>query len=423
MIRRERPCSFALTLALLLCATNSTALAQHLASPDQKGPYNVGAQLFNATMTGGRVARVQVFYPTLSPSDAGSSYTVNIVTGSYQIRSPLGAAHNSPIAPGAFPLVVHDHGGGPAGQDFQRLAQLPLHELMASYGFIVVVALHSGNEIDRVRDLPLVIDACLARSSTVGDLFFQRIDAGRIGISGQSAGGSAALGAAGGLTAQGIAADARLKAMVVYEPAILSMSDAQRIAIPYMVMGGLQSPNGQAMPSLFGSTTLSTPRLYVQTARAVHQSYVTSLPDEIDQAREQALAALGPGVEPLTTLIPANAAAARAYTLWNNGAIMFPAFGPGFGGGRNLCDRVGLNSIRPLDLDGDGFTDSPPFLLDDPPYMPQRPIRAEVMIPMVKLYTVAFWKTRLEGDHRYQRYLAPGYAQSQNLEATVFVGE
>jgi hypothetical protein len=294
---------------------------------------------------------------------------------------------------------------------------------MASHGFVVVVALHSGNAIDRVRDLSLLIDNLLIRNSTIDDPFYQHIDAGRIGISGNSAGGSAAIAAASGLTAEGIAADSRIKAMIVYEPAILSMDDAQRIASPYMVMGGLQSGTGQAIPALFGTTTLSTPRLYVQTPRAAHQSYLTSLPDEVDQTREQALLALGTGVEPLTTLIPTNAAAARAYMLWNNGQIMFPAFGPGFGGGRNLCDRVGLNSIRPLDLDGDGFTDSPPFLIDDPPYMPQRPIRAEEMIPMVKLYTVAFWKTRLEGDHRYQRYLVPGYAQSNNFEANVFVGE
>jgi len=423
MIRRKLLSSFVWALASLLGAANSTALAQDLPPPDLPGPYNVGAHLFTATMTGGRIARVQVFYPTFAPPDVASFYAVNLAAGTYQIRSPFGAAHNSPVAPGAFPLVVHDHGGAPAGQDFQRLGQLPLHELMASHGFVVVVALHSGNAGDRVRDLSLLVDLFLARSSTEGDPFFQRIDAERIGVSGNSAGGATALAATSGLTTEGIAADSRIKAMVVYEPAILSMDDAQRIAIPYMVMGGLQSWTGQAIPALFSATTLSTPRLYVQTPLAAHQGYLTNMPDEVDQTREQALLALGPGVEPLTTLIPTNAAAARAYMLWNNGPIMFPTFGPAFGGGRNLCDRVGLNSIRPLDLDGDGFTDSPPFMLDDLPYMPQRPIRSEVMIPMVKLCTVAFWKVHLQRDHHYQRYLAPGYAQSHNLEATVFVGE
>ena len=40
--------------------------------------------------------------------------------------------------------------------------------------------------------------------------------------------------------------------------------------------------------------------------------------------------------------------------------------------------------------------------------------------PALKLHTVAFWKTFLEGDHRYMRYLTPGYAQSHQLEARVF---
>ncbi len=39
---------------------------------------------------------------------------------------------------------------------------------------------------------------------------------------------------------------------------------------------------------------------------------------------------------------------------------------------------------------------------------------------LIKLHTVAFWKTFLEGDHRYMRYLTPGYARSHQLQAVVF---
>ena len=38
---------------------------------------------------------------------------------------------------------------------------------------------------------------------------------------------------------------------------------------------------------------------------------------------------------------------------------------------------------------------------------------------MLKLYTVAFWKTYLEGDHRYMPYLTPGYAKRNDLQAIV----
>ena len=39
------------------------------------------------------------------------------------------------------------------------------------------------------------------------------------------------------------------------------------------------------------------------------------------------------------------------------------------------------------------------------------------MVPLIKLYTIAFWKKYLEGDGRYMRYLTPGYANRNDLEA------
>jgi hypothetical protein len=193
-------------------------------------------------MTAGRATRIQVYYPTLEPPNAASRYTILTAVGPYQLRSPLGAVHDAQAAPGFFPLVVHDHGGSAARADFHRVAQIPLHEAMASHGFVTVVALHSANAVTRVRDLPPVIEALLARSAAVGDLLSDSIDPDRIGISGYSAGGGAAIGAAGGGTANGIVADARIKAMAHYEPVPLSLDDAITISIPYLVMGGAQKP-------------------------------------------------------------------------------------------------------------------------------------------------------------------------------------
>jgi hypothetical protein len=42
------------------------------------------------------------------------------------------------------------------------------------------------------------------------------------------------------------------------------------------------------------------------------------------------------------------------------------------------------------------------------------------MARLIKLYTVSFWKAFLEGDGRYARYLTPGYAKQNELEAKVF---
>jgi predicted dienelactone hydrolase len=403
-------------------ATQVTAAANpNIAAPDQPGPFNVGVTVFSATMSDGRTTLVQVFYPTAEPVDCAMRYRIGFLAGFYDLQSPLCAHPNAMALPGLFPLVVHDHGGPGPGADFQRVAQIPLHETMASHGFVTAVALHSANPVVRVRDLTLVIDALLARNAASGDPLAGSIDPARIGISGLSAGGAAAIGAAGGIEAYGVPADPRIKAMVLYEPGLeYSLDDASKIAIPYLVMGGSQSQFGLAIPALFDATVQALPRIYVLNPSATHFSYLTGMCAEIDQTREAALLADPALPEPLTNRVATSPAAARAYDLWNMGQIVFPLLGPGAGSGRNFCNRVGANSIRSLDATPqDGFTDSPPFLPTDA-FTLNPVIPGEILVPQIELHTVAFWKTFLEGDDRYMRYLTPGYARSHHLQAVVF---
>ena len=278
-------------LATLLLGS-SAATAQDLAPPGAPGPFNVGVTTFSAAMSAGRVTRIQVYYPTLAPADCLTTYTILTAVGPYPLRSPLCAIQDAQAVPGLFPLVVHDHGGGGAGADFQRVAQFPLHESMASHGFVTVVALHSANAVARVRDLSLVIDTLLARSAANGDLLSDSIDPARIGISGHSTGGGAAIGAAGGWAANGIVADSRIKAMVVYEPALqASLGDASTITIPYLVMAGDQQAHRLAVPALFDATASATPRIFVLSPNATHFNYLSGMCSEIDQTREAALLA------------------------------------------------------------------------------------------------------------------------------------
>jgi hypothetical protein len=290
---------------------------------------------------------------------------------------------------------------------------------MASHGLVTVVALHSANPAARVRDLSLVIDILLDRSAVHDDLLSDSIDPSRIGISGQSSGGAAAIGVAAGWTANGIVADRRIKAMVLYEPgAQYSLDDASTLSIPYLVMGGTQHRTGLAIPALFDAT-VAAQRYYVLSPNATHFNYITGMGPETQQTREAALRADPTLPEPLTTLSATNAAAARAYELWNFGEILFPVLGHGTGSGRNFCTRVGVDSIRSFDADQDGFTDSPPFMASDN-FTLQPAIPEEIMVPLIKLYTVAFWKSFLDGDRRYRSYLTPGYANRNNLEAMVW---
>src|SRR5262249_25341101 len=107
------------------------------------------------------LARVQVFYPTLALADPTSVYTI-VTPAGYRILSPLGAVVNAVAEPGGFPVIAYDHGGAAAGGDIQRVTQLPLHERMATHGFVVFVALHSADYVARARDLSLLIDHALA---------------------------------------------------------------------------------------------------------------------------------------------------------------------------------------------------------------------------------------------------------------------
>ena len=113
----------------------AAAANRNIAAPDQPGPFNVGVTVFSATMSGGRTTRVQVFYPTAEPADCAMRYRIDYLAGFYELQSPLCARPNALAVPGMFPLVVHDHGGPGPGADFQRVAQIPLHETMASHGF------------------------------------------------------------------------------------------------------------------------------------------------------------------------------------------------------------------------------------------------------------------------------------------------
>jgi predicted dienelactone hydrolase len=418
----------------LACAfvASLSAIPTELAPPTERGPYNVGTTLFTATMSGGRIARVQVFYPTRAAVDPASVYTIVTPAGSYRIRSPLGAAVNAVAEPGAFPLIAYDHGGAVAGGDIQRVTQLPLHEQMATHGFVTFVALHSGDYVARARDLPLLIDHALARNASAGDILYGSMDPDRIGVSGFSAGGGSAINAAVGIASAGLPADGRIKAMVLYEPGVNDVVDeVSAMSVPYLLLRGTQldhftggMPAQEALTAFFAKTVAATPRIQVLTPDAVHFSFNTGLCDLIDQAREQALAANPLLPEPLTALTASNAAAAAAYMNWNMGQTQFLNNGAGFGGGRNVCHQVGVSSVRSLDVSPvDGETDSPPLLPVDPPYTPVAPPPQSLMGSVVKHYTVAFWKTFLEGDHRYMRFLTPGYANVNGFPTLVTIAE
>lgn len=411
--------------ALLGCSDSTSPGSATILDPREKGSYNVGFTVFPATMSAGRSTLVHVYYPTTAPRDCATKYRVETAAGPYFLTSPLCAVAEAGVASGSHATIIYDHGAGGAGADFQRTNQLPLHELLASHGFIVVVALHSADAVARIRDLGALTTLMLGKSATAGDLFAGRVDASRIGISGLSAGAAAAFHFAAGRADAGIAPDPRVKAIVIYEPlsAAIALSDAATLKVPYLIMAGTQSSAGAFAPDLFAGSVAASPRIYVKNPGALHQSYVTELCAQIDEGREAALAANPNVAEPLTTNAPTSPGGSTAFGQWNIGAGQVPTFGLGFGGGRNICNRVGVRSVRSLDQNGDGFTDAPPFYTGVAPYADAATVgpapSAELMVPTISLYTVSFFKAYLDGDRNYLQYLTPSYAQSHGLPAVI----
>jgi hypothetical protein len=402
--------------------------------PDKQGSFNVGISVFPVTLSTGRTTKVQLFYPTDDAPDPNCAYTIDVVlppAGQYQIKTEFPAKVDAQPAkspagtPLKFPLIVHDHGGAKKGADNQRIGQFPVHELLASHGFIVAVALHPDARQTRIDDLNAVITALLPPGSPAaviaGRNVAESIDPDKIGVSGMSAGGAAAFN----VTALDMP-PGRIKAMAVYEPGWTDMqtTNPALIKVPYLVMGGKRFYSGREISNWFELTPLALPRYYVCSPTAVHFNYVTSMGSELNQTREAALAADPTMPEPLSQLSQrstTNAAAARACDIWNMAETV--PFAYGWGSGRNFCQRVGVTSVsRKLDKDGDGFTDSPPFIatediLDDPAIRPNpavQGIREDVLVPIIKFYTVAFWKTHLEGDNNYAAFLTPASALAFN---------
>ncbi|MEM6428491.1 MAG: alpha/beta fold hydrolase [Deinococcota bacterium] len=192
----------------------------------QPGPFAVSARDFvieagDATPNAEPLP-VTVWFPAEAPSDASEVITYALdagpFVGSLPTPSPTGVyADLAPTATGApYPMVVFAH-----GNPGSRHLQLFLPEHLASYGFVVIAADHPGTSFvnfvsanidpsyeqaymdarplvmaQRPRDMLREL-AFLESLNGAGALLEDLINPEQIAITGFSAGGAAALGAAG----------------------------------------------------------------------------------------------------------------------------------------------------------------------------------------------------------------------------------
>jgi len=253
------------------------------------GPFGVGFRQISVTDPAGkRNLDVDVWYPAAKGA-TGTPARYALFPTAY-IDSKV-AVTDAPIAPNnELPLVVYAHGSG--GTNF--IASF-LTEQLASQGFVVIAANHTGdtafdrftnttvsqdqNDMNRPADVRLEIDDILARSKSSGDFFFGKIDANRIGLTGHSYGGYTVIAdVAGHTTPLGtVKPDARVKAIVAMAPYTLRFTPAELAndKVPTMLLVGTKDVTtpAETNANVAYDNITGPPVVLVTMTDASHQTY------------------------------------------------------------------------------------------------------------------------------------------------------
>ena len=217
-----------LTILLALSAATPAAAGKDYSAP---GSFPVGVRTLvlvdqgrqDSYSGGARTLVTEVWYPAVETARAGKKTTFSEFFGSYQAEAGQFVKHfggklseveerfqcvgvrGAALRAGRFPLLVFSHGNG--GIRHQNIFQV---EHLASHGYIVVSADHTGNAgltplpagalpydrsgrgrsaRDRPLDVSFLITELLRRSARAGSWLHGRVDPERIGILGHSFGG------------------------------------------------------------------------------------------------------------------------------------------------------------------------------------------------------------------------------------------
>ncbi len=279
-------------------ATDAPAAELAPFTPIGDGPYAVGVQTITVTDTErNRPLTVDVWFP-LAPDATGDPHRYTFITGDYYESPRAITADAAAISPdGPFPLVVYTHGSGGL-----RYIHSDYTETLASHGYLVVAADHTGNttvdqflgtEDDRAtiaynrpRDVQVLIDEMLNPESleTVG--FVASVDPEEIAVTGHSLGGYATYAVASGMQNEAgtLTPDPRIDALIPLAPALgdgnpeTSLLLDERLAavdVPTLVMVGTDDASTPPTPNVDRAFELAaSSQLYrVDLVAAEHQSF------------------------------------------------------------------------------------------------------------------------------------------------------
>ena len=319
------------SLGLAGCGSSSSskdsAAQSTVADPAAAGPYGVGfrtIQIVDASRN--RPLDVTIWYPT-APGVTGTPARYALLPTVYTDSKV--AIADAPIVPDEkLPLLIYSHGSG--GLNFISAF---ITEHLASQGFIVIAANHTGNtaidnyvnamvsqdqnDMNRPADITAEIDGVLARNADSADPLHNKIDPDRIGLFGHSYGGYTALATVGGHSTSlgSTVPDKRIKAVIGLAPYTtrLTATELAAVDVPTMMLVGtkdITTPANTNAEVAYDSIS-GRPLVLVEMTDAAHQSFtdvcayldeIPKLPDApaavVDVIRKQASEGCGEGFMP-----------------------------------------------------------------------------------------------------------------------------
>lgn len=287
----ETPAQDATTTTVAPATTTTEAPPAEFEFLD-RGSYDVGVSTFTVDAESERPLTVDVWFP-LAEGTSGELSQYTLLPGVY-FESPFAiSADAGSVADGSFPLVVYSHGSGG-----QRWIHSNYTEFLASHGYVVVAADHTGNtlferfagtEIDfdlvafqRPTDVTAVLDAILAVDTTepIGAVLRESLT-DEVIVTGHSFGGFTSYATVSGVTtaAGTYPPDVRVDAIITLAPAagpeLLTDQLLASINVPHLVMVGDSDDTTPIDPNVERPWALvpGLPSYRVELADAEHESF------------------------------------------------------------------------------------------------------------------------------------------------------
>lgn len=258
------------------------------------GEYQVGATTITIDDPAGvRPLTVEVWFPIgdFDAIEAPVPHRYSFLPTAYYDSPNAVTATADAIAPGPFPLIVYSHGSGAL-----RYIHSAYTEALASHGYVVVSADHTGNTsverisganaspeenaFNRPNDVRRLIDAFVDPAHPTAGAYAATVDPEQVVVTGHSLGGFTSIAMATGVTNEvgELAPDDRVDAIIPLAPAVgptLTDELLASITVPLMVIVGTDDITTPVDPNVTRLWELSTvtPAYRIELVAGEHETF------------------------------------------------------------------------------------------------------------------------------------------------------